>query len=200
MANDATELAAVADMVLLMAKADRTSRDAARRSTEMLRRVDAPLLGVVVSAAHDTPTAYGYYRYRYYAEADQGGSRASARKARKAAKAAAKEPVSSRCTVAEHRPTRAERWRRPGSATRRRRVDLPLVGPARASVRSSSSSAWWSCRWRSRSSLDDSTYDTWGAFLWGPVLLALGLPALPLGGEQDRRAAHRRLPLRARRR
>jgi len=92
-ANDATELAAVADMVLLMAKADRTSRDAALRSTEMLRRVNAPLLGVVVTAAHDTPTAYGYYRYRYYAEADQGGSRASARRARKAAKAAAKEPV-----------------------------------------------------------------------------------------------------------
>ncbi len=96
-ANDATELAAVADMVLLMAKADRTSRDAALRSTEMLRRVHAPLLGVIVTAAHDTPTAYGYYRYRYYAEADQGGSRASARKARKAAKHAAKnadkEPV-----------------------------------------------------------------------------------------------------------
>ena len=47
----------------------------------------------MVVAAHDTPTAYGYYRYRYYAEADQGGSRASARRARKAAKQAAKEPV-----------------------------------------------------------------------------------------------------------
>jgi capsular exopolysaccharide synthesis family protein len=71
-ANDATELATAADMVLLMAKADRTSREGARRSTEVLRRVDAPLLGVIVSAAHDTPTAYGYYRYRYYAETDQG--------------------------------------------------------------------------------------------------------------------------------
>jgi len=83
-ANDATELAAVADMVILLAKADRTSREAARRSTEMLRRVEAPILGVVVVAAHDTPTAYGYYRYRYYAEADQGGGgRFGRRKAKK---------------------------------------------------------------------------------------------------------------------
>jgi hypothetical protein len=59
-------------MVLLFAKADRTSRDSARRSTEILRRIEAPILGVVVVSAHDTPTAYGYYRYRYYAEADQG--------------------------------------------------------------------------------------------------------------------------------
>lgn len=71
-ANDATELAAEADMVILVAKADRTSRDASRRATEILRRVEAPLLGVVISAAHDTPTAYGYYRYRYYADTDQG--------------------------------------------------------------------------------------------------------------------------------
>jgi capsular exopolysaccharide synthesis family protein len=73
-ANDATELAAVADMVIMVAKADRTSRDAARRATEVLRRVDAPLLGVTIAAAHDTPTAYGYYRYRYYSETDQGSS------------------------------------------------------------------------------------------------------------------------------
>jgi capsular exopolysaccharide synthesis family protein len=71
-ANDATELAVEADMVLIMAKADRTSREGARRSVEILRRVEAPLLGVVVAAAHDAPSAYGYYRYRYYADTDQG--------------------------------------------------------------------------------------------------------------------------------
>ena len=74
-ANDATELATVADMVLLVARADRTSRDAATRSAETLRRVDAPIVGVVICRAHDAPTAYGYYRYRYYAEADQGRKR-----------------------------------------------------------------------------------------------------------------------------
>jgi succinoglycan biosynthesis transport protein ExoP len=73
-ANDATELAGVADFVIMVAKADRTSRDSSRRASEVLRRVDAPLLGVVISAAHDTPTAYGYYRYRYYSETDQGPS------------------------------------------------------------------------------------------------------------------------------
>ena len=73
-ANDATELASVADFVIMVAKADRTSRDSSRRATEVLRRVDAPLLGVVISSAHDTPTAYGYYRYRYYSETDQGSS------------------------------------------------------------------------------------------------------------------------------
>jgi Mrp family chromosome partitioning ATPase len=70
-ANDATELAAAADVVIVLARADRTSRDAARRTTEVLQRVDAPLLGAVVVAAYDTPTAYGYYRYRYYAGADE---------------------------------------------------------------------------------------------------------------------------------
>jgi Mrp family chromosome partitioning ATPase len=73
-ANDATELAGAADFVIMVAKADRTSRDSSRRASEVLRRVDAPLLGVVISAAHDTPTAYGYYRYRYYSETDQGAS------------------------------------------------------------------------------------------------------------------------------
>jgi capsular exopolysaccharide synthesis family protein len=74
-ANDATELAGAADAVIMVAKADRTSRDASRRATEVLRRVDAPLLGVVISAAHDTPTAYGYYRYRYYSDTEDGGGR-----------------------------------------------------------------------------------------------------------------------------
>lgn len=85
-ANDATELAAVADAVIMVAKADRTSRDASRRATEVLRRVDAPLLGVVISGAHDTPTAYGYYRYRYYSETDQGAGRGK-RSARQSAPA-----------------------------------------------------------------------------------------------------------------
>jgi capsular exopolysaccharide synthesis family protein len=88
-ANDATELASVADFVIMVAKADRTSRDSSRRATEVLRRVDAPLLGVVISAAHDTPTAYGYYRYRYYSETDQGSG--GRKRRRRGAKATADE-------------------------------------------------------------------------------------------------------------
>ncbi len=92
-ANDATELAAGADAVIMVAKADRTSRDASRRATEVLRRVDAPLLGVVISSAHDTPTAYGYYRYRYYSETEprpgrgKRGARGEAEPARVSASA-----------------------------------------------------------------------------------------------------------------
>jgi capsular exopolysaccharide synthesis family protein len=72
-ANDAIELAGVADTVILLARADRTSRDAAQRSIEMLERVEAPVLGAVVVAANDTPTAYSYYRNRYYTDDGKGG-------------------------------------------------------------------------------------------------------------------------------
>jgi capsular exopolysaccharide synthesis family protein len=105
-ANDATELAGVADAVIMVAKADRTSRDASRRATEVLRRVDAPLLGVVISSAHDTPTAYGYYRYRYYSETEDGGR--GKRKAKSRAKARAKaaetpEPVAAAAQPVDER-------------------------------------------------------------------------------------------------
>jgi capsular exopolysaccharide synthesis family protein len=92
-ANDATELAAIADVVIMVAKADRTSRSSSRRATEVLRRVDAPLLGVVISAAHDTPTAYGYYRYRYYSDTDQGAGGRKRLSRRKKAEPADTAPV-----------------------------------------------------------------------------------------------------------
>lgn len=91
-ANDATELAGIADVVIMVAKADRTSRSSSRRASEVLRRVGAPVLGVVISAAHDTPTAYGYYRYRYYSDTDQGTGgrkRVSRRNKRELARSAA---------------------------------------------------------------------------------------------------------------
>ena len=76
-ANDATELAGVADTVIVLARADRTTRDAAERAIEILRRVDAPVLGAVVVAANDTPTAYSYYRNRYYYSDSSGNRRRS---------------------------------------------------------------------------------------------------------------------------
>jgi capsular exopolysaccharide synthesis family protein len=72
-ANDATELAGVADTVIVLARADRTTRDAARRAMEVLERVEAPVLGAVVIAANDTPTAYSYYRNRYYTDSGKDG-------------------------------------------------------------------------------------------------------------------------------
>jgi len=67
-ANDTTELAVAADHVILLARADWTTRVAARRAAEVLERVEAPVLGAVLIAAHDTPSAYSYYRTGYYDE------------------------------------------------------------------------------------------------------------------------------------
>jgi capsular exopolysaccharide synthesis family protein len=84
-ANDATELAGVADMVILLCRADRTTRDAAARTAEVLRRVEAPVLGAVVIAPSDTPTAYRYYKYRDYYP--YGAEETEARRARSSKKA-----------------------------------------------------------------------------------------------------------------
>jgi capsular exopolysaccharide synthesis family protein len=69
-ANDATAIAHDVDAVLLMARSGRTTFDAAERSAEILERIGAKVAGVVLTAAHDTPTAYRHYRYRYYAETE----------------------------------------------------------------------------------------------------------------------------------
>ena len=93
-ANDATELAGVADMVIVLARADRTTRDAAQRAAEVLERVEAPVLGVVVIGANDTPTAYKYYRYRYYSDvAEQPEGKRRGRRRARAEEAKAVEPV-----------------------------------------------------------------------------------------------------------
>ncbi|MEY2449911.1 MAG: hypothetical protein QOH79_3387 [Acidimicrobiaceae bacterium] len=65
-ANDASELIRAADMVLLVARARRTSIDSCERSAELLKRIDAPVIGSVLVGASDMPAAYRYYRYRYY--------------------------------------------------------------------------------------------------------------------------------------
>lgn len=78
-ANDATELATVADGVIVLAHAARTSVDAAQRSAELLNRIGTPVLGAVLIAATDTLAAYGYYRNRYYTETEPKGRRSRAR-------------------------------------------------------------------------------------------------------------------------
>lgn len=67
-ADDASSLATIADGVIIMARATRTSIDAAQRSAEILERLDTPVMGAVLVGATDTPTAYSYYRYRYYSD------------------------------------------------------------------------------------------------------------------------------------
>ncbi|MEY2454197.1 MAG: hypothetical protein QOD92_3771 [Acidimicrobiaceae bacterium] len=65
-ANDASELIRAADMVLVVVRARKTTLDACGRAAELLRRIDAPAIGTVLVGASDMPTAYRYYRYRYY--------------------------------------------------------------------------------------------------------------------------------------
>jgi Mrp family chromosome partitioning ATPase len=65
-ANDASELIRAADIVLVVARSRKTSIEACERSAELLQRIDAPVMGVVLVGASDMPAAYRYYRYRYY--------------------------------------------------------------------------------------------------------------------------------------
>jgi hypothetical protein len=65
-ANDASELTRAADMVLVVARSRKTSIESCERSTELLKRIDAPVIGAVLVGADDMPAAYRYYRYRYY--------------------------------------------------------------------------------------------------------------------------------------
>ena len=61
-ANDTAELARAANGVVVLARSGRTTVDAAERTAEQLRRIEAPVLGIVLIAANESPTAYRYYR------------------------------------------------------------------------------------------------------------------------------------------
>ncbi|MGH9115187.1 MAG: tyrosine-protein kinase family protein, partial [Acidimicrobiales bacterium] len=61
--SDASELLPAVDAVVMVARAGRTTRDAARRSFELLDRADIPVLGVVLVGAA-SPMSY-YYGGRY---------------------------------------------------------------------------------------------------------------------------------------
>jgi capsular exopolysaccharide synthesis family protein len=67
-ANDASELIQVADGVILMARSARTSIEAAQRASELMERINAPVLGVVLVGSTDASGGYYYYRYRYYGD------------------------------------------------------------------------------------------------------------------------------------
>jgi tyrosine-protein kinase len=58
--NDATTLLGLVDGVVLVARLNHTTKDAARRALRVLRNVDVQLLGVVVTDAAVTEQ-YGYY-------------------------------------------------------------------------------------------------------------------------------------------
>lgn len=63
-ANDAVAIAEVADLVLLVARANLTTSDAAQRTIETLDRVDAAMSGVVFLGTAESSDRYAYYGYR----------------------------------------------------------------------------------------------------------------------------------------
>jgi capsular exopolysaccharide synthesis family protein len=67
--NDASDLLADADAVILVARCGKTRREAARRAAELLGRLEAPLLGTVFNDSADAPSAEYYYHY-YLDEGD----------------------------------------------------------------------------------------------------------------------------------
>jgi len=63
LAPDATELAISVDGVVLTCRAAKTTKDAAARTAELLERVEAPVIGVVLVGAPEAPLTAYYYRY-----------------------------------------------------------------------------------------------------------------------------------------
>jgi Mrp family chromosome partitioning ATPase len=61
------------DAVLVVAHASRTSIDRADATDEMLRRLDAPVAGIVLNGVNRRSHHYGYY-YAYGSPKDDSGN------------------------------------------------------------------------------------------------------------------------------
>ncbi len=81
--SDAVALAPSVDGVLLVASHGMATREGARRSVEMLKKVEARVLGLVVNNVEISTRRYGYGYYGYYApyhyyySGEDGGERVS---------------------------------------------------------------------------------------------------------------------------
>lgn len=62
--NDASELLSEADVVLVVARAAKTTYESADRAMEVLERFDAPVVGVALTSANETPGGRYYYYYQ----------------------------------------------------------------------------------------------------------------------------------------
>jgi Mrp family chromosome partitioning ATPase len=71
--NDATDLLPEADLVVVCCRAGRTTREAANRTIESLRRHNAPVAGCVLVAADEGPAASYYYYYGTHPEREGNG-------------------------------------------------------------------------------------------------------------------------------
>jgi len=61
--NDASELLPVVDMVVMICRSGKTTKEAADRAAELLERFRAPVVGGVLVAAANAPTRQYYYYY-----------------------------------------------------------------------------------------------------------------------------------------
>lgn len=61
--NDASELLGETDQVVVVIRAGKTRRLAARRTAEILDRFEAPVIGVIMNDSDETPAAQYYYTY-----------------------------------------------------------------------------------------------------------------------------------------
>ncbi len=69
--SDALVLSRLVDGVIYVIRSDQTPYQAAQSGVKRLRRVDAPLLGVVINRVGERSHGYGYGRYSYYADGYQ---------------------------------------------------------------------------------------------------------------------------------
>jgi Mrp family chromosome partitioning ATPase len=65
--NDATDVLGEVDLVVVCCRSGSTTREAAQRTVEALRRHEAPVAGCILVGADETPSAKYYY---YYGETD----------------------------------------------------------------------------------------------------------------------------------
>ncbi|MGH2661329.1 MAG: polysaccharide biosynthesis tyrosine autokinase [Actinomycetota bacterium] len=77
--SDAAHLFPHVDVVLLVARAGRTTTQAAQRTTELLRRLGAPVVGAVLNAVTEAALPRGYYNYYASSQSRKGGRRRPAR-------------------------------------------------------------------------------------------------------------------------
>jgi capsular exopolysaccharide synthesis family protein len=129
-ANDASELVRAADIVLVVARSSKTSIESCARSAELLERIDAPVMGVVLVGASDMPAAYRYYRYRYYSASRPPTLSERLRRGRKRDAA----PIVEAAEPERPEPSRraAEQEALHHTAQRRRRDHKPRGGDARS--------------------------------------------------------------------
>jgi Mrp family chromosome partitioning ATPase len=75
--NDATELIPAVDSVVVLCRAGKTTREAARRTCELLARLNAPVVGVAVVGGRSNEAAYSRYYTsdRTPARAERAGRR-----------------------------------------------------------------------------------------------------------------------------